>query len=188
MGSSRQRYSPAAMGADAGKKMVVGFNHNIKHKGRTYHVQTEDSGLENPHVITHVFLGGNVVASKRTSYADIVSAENLSRVVRELMEEQHKEMLRDLLDGLYDEGGAAQAAAAQAFQPGQIQADGRTVQLQPGMSVPAPREARLTAGAPASPPRQGAPVPAPFGEELIAERSLDEVILSYLAEDLGGRK
>ncbi len=166
---------------DAGKKMVVGFNHNIKHKGRTYHVQTEDSGLENPHVITHVFLGGNVVASKRTSYADIVRADNLTRVVRELMEEQHKEMLRDLVDGVYDEGGAAQA-----FQPGQIQADGRTVQLQPGMSIPAPREARLTATP--APPARPAPAAAPFGEELIAERSLDEVILSYLAEDLGGRK
>lgn len=176
----------AAMG-DAGKKMVVGFNHNLKHRGRTYHVQTEDSGLENPHVVTHLFVGGNVVASKRTSYADIVRAENLSRVVRELMEEQHKEMLRDLVEGVYDEGGAAQAAAAQAFQPGQIQADGRTVQLQPGMSVPAPREARLTAEAAAPLARQGAAA-APFGEELIAERSLDEVILSYLAEDLGGRK
>lgn len=168
---------------DAGKKMVVGFNHNLKHRGRTYHVQTEDSGLENPHVITHLFLGGNVVASKRTSYADIVRAENLTRVVRELMEAQHKEMLRDLVDGVYDEGGAAQA-----FQPGQIQADGRTVQLQPGMSIPAPREARLTAAALAPPARPATAAAAPFGEELIAERSLDEVILSYLAEDLGGRK
>ncbi len=180
------------MGADASKKMVVGFNHNIKHRGRTYHVQTEDSGLENPHVVTHLFVGGNVVASKRTSYADIVGADNLPRVVRELMEEQHKEMLRNLVDGAYDEGGAAAAATAQAFQPGQIQADGRTVQLQPGMSIPAPREARLTAAAPAQPARRDAAARAaaasPFGEELIAERSLDDVILSYLAEDLGGRK
>jgi len=27
-----------------------------------------------------------------------------------------------------------------------------------------------------------------FGEDLISEKSLDEVILSYLAEDLGDRK
>ena len=32
------------MGVEA-KKMVVGFNHNIKHKGKAYHIQTEDSGL-----------------------------------------------------------------------------------------------------------------------------------------------
>jgi hypothetical protein len=190
MRPSRRRYSPAAMGVDAGKKMVVGFNHNLKHKGRTYHVQTEDSGLENPHVITHLFVGGNVIASKKTSYADIVRAENLPRVVRDLMEEQHKEMLRNLVDGVYDDAGAA-ASKAQAFQPGQIEADGRTVQLQPGMSVPAPRDSRraaATGARPAAPTRAGEGAEAPFGEELIAERSLDEVILSYLAEDLGGRK
>ena len=51
------------------KKMVVGFNHNINYKGRVYHVQTEDSGIGNPHLITHLFVGGNILASKKSSYA-----------------------------------------------------------------------------------------------------------------------
>jgi hypothetical protein len=38
--------APPMAGVEA-KKMVVGFNHNIKHKGKMYHIQTEDSGLEN---------------------------------------------------------------------------------------------------------------------------------------------
>ena len=54
--------------------MVQGFNHNIKHKGKLFHIQTEDSGRENPHIITHVFVGGNILATKKTSYADIVKA------------------------------------------------------------------------------------------------------------------
>jgi hypothetical protein len=177
------------------KKMVVGFNHNIKHRGKMYHIQTEDSGLENPHIITHLFVGGNILASKKTSYADIVGAENLAQVVRELMEEQHKEMLRNLINGVYDDIDAAYAQQAQSFQPGQLAADGRMVQLQPGTAMPAPRPTP-----PPLPPevlaaRQG---PAPvlrndgaetlFGEDLISEKSLDEVILSYLAEDLGDRK
>jgi hypothetical protein len=187
------------------KKMVVGFNHNIKHKGKMYHIQTEDSGLENPHLITHLFVGGNILASKKTSYADLVGADNLPAVVRELMEEQHKEMLRNLINGVYDDVGEAYAAQAKSFQPGEITADGRTVQLQPSMRAetrgglkaatdPAPAAARPL------PPevlaaRQG---PAPvlrndgaetlFGEDLISEKSLDEVILSYLAEDLGDRR
>src|SRR6266511_5576110 len=107
------------MGVEA-KKMVVGFNHNIKHKGKMYHIQTEDSGLENPHIITHLFVGGNILASKKTSYADIVGAENLAQVVRELMEEQHKEMLRNLVNGVYDDVDAALAAQARAYQPGQL--------------------------------------------------------------------
>ena len=184
------------------KKMVVGFNHNIKHKGKMYHIQTEDSGLENPHLITHLFVGGNILASKKTSYADIVGADNLAAVVRELMEEQHKEMLRNLINGVYDDVDEAYAAQAQSFQPGEIKADGRTVQLQPSMRAEARGPARPATPAPARPlppevlaARQE---PAPvlrndgaetlFGEDLISEKSLDEVILSYLAEDLGDRR
>src|SRR5512146_906402 len=143
------------MGVEA-KKMVVGFNHNIKHKGKAYHIQTEDSGLENPHIITHLFVGGNILASKKTSYADIVGAENLAQVVRELMEEQHKEMLRNLINGVYDDVDSAYAQQAQAYQPGQIHADGRKVELKAGVAMPD--------RAPA------APAPAPLPPEVLAAR------------------
>ncbi|HEX9050969.1 MAG TPA: hypothetical protein VF841_10590 [Anaeromyxobacter sp.] len=182
------------MGVEA-KKMVVGFNHNIKHKGKAYHIQTEDSGLENPHIITHLFVGGNILASKKTSYADIVGAENLAQVVRELMEEQHKEMLRNLINGVYDDIDSAYAQQAAAYQPGQIHADGRKVRLQAGVSMAAAAPAPKTLPPEVLEARQQ---PAPvmrndgaetlFGEDLISEKSLDEVILSYLAEDLGDRK
>jgi len=86
----------------ASKKMVVGFNHNIKHKGQVYHVQTEDSGVENPHIITHLFVGGNILASRKTSYAAFLSSKDLEKVVRSLMEEQHKEILRKLVGGAFD--------------------------------------------------------------------------------------
>src|SRR5512134_462771 len=186
------------------KKMVVGFNHNIKHKGKMYHIQTEDSGLDNPHIITHLFVGGNILASKKTSYADIVGAENLAQVVRELMEEQHKEMLRNLINGVYDDIDTAYAQQAAAYQPGQIHSDGRKVRMQTGVAMPGrPAPAVPPAPAPAArtlPPEVLAArqEPAPvlrndgaetlFGEDLISEKSLDEVILSYLAEDLGERK
>jgi hypothetical protein len=183
------------MGVEA-KKMVVGFNHNIKHKGKMYHIQTEDSGLENPHIITHLFVGGNILASKKTSYADIVGAENLAQVVRELMEEQHKEMLRNLINGVYDDIDAAHAQQAQAYQPGQIHADGRRVELKQGVSMPAapskpasdlPPEVLAARQQPA-PTLRNDGAETLFGEDLISEKSLDEVILSYLAEDLGERK
>ena len=49
------------------KKAVTGFNHNIKHKGKLYHVQTEDSGVNNPHIITHLFVGGNIAGEEDKS-------------------------------------------------------------------------------------------------------------------------
>src|SRR5512134_3405505 len=176
------------------KKMVVGFNHNIEHKGKMYHIQTEDSGLENPHIITHLFVGGNILASKKTSYADIVGAENLAQVVRELMEEQHKEMLRNLINGVYDDIDSAYAQQAQAYQPGQIHSDGRRPELKAGVSLPAAAQAKalppevLAARHEPAPTLRNDGAETLFGEDLISEKSLDEVILSYLAEYLGYRK
>lgn len=82
--------------------MVPGFNHNVMHQGQLFHIQTEDRGNKRPEIITHLFIGGNIIESKRTSYADIISADNLLEIVREMMEEQHKNMLRDLKNGVYD--------------------------------------------------------------------------------------
>jgi hypothetical protein len=173
------------------EKAVTGFNHNIKHKGKVYHVQTEDSGVNNPHIITHLFVGGNILASKKTSYADILNAENLAEVVRELMEEQHKEMLRNLINGVYD---SYETVATRHYQPGQLAPDTEPPQAK---APPVAQAAKAPAPPPAVtqlPPEVAAAramkvqpkinevgVETLFGEDLISEKSLDEVILSYLA-------
>jgi hypothetical protein len=110
------------------------------------------------------------------------------------MEEQHKEMLRNLINGVYDDIDAAFATQAQSFQPGQL-SDGRGVQMKHGQGMGAAREVDRSLPPEVLAARQQ---PAPvlrndgaetlFGEDLISEKSLDEVILSYLAEDLGDRK
>ena len=183
------------------EKAVTGFNHNIKHKGKVYHVQTEDSGASNPHIITHLFVGGNILATKKASYTDIVKSENLPELVRDMMEEQHKQMLRNLVNGTYDNVDRS----ATAYQPGELAKE-------------APKAAAAVAPVPVVAPKPVAPLPltmvaappgpkilppevvaarelkeAPrennigvetlFGEDLISEKSLDEVILSYLAGD-----
>jgi len=172
-------------------KAVTGFNHNIKHKGKVYHVQTEDSGVNNPHIITHLFVGGNILASKKTSYADIVTAENLPEVVRELMEEQHKEMLRNLINGVYD--NFENTTAAKHYQPGQLgtaedAAKAKAQQAVPAKKAPAgpaqlPPEIVAARAMPVAPKINEVGVETLFGEDLISEKSLDEVILSYLAGD-----
>lgn len=82
--------------------MVLGFNHNIRYKGELFHVQTEDSGLANPHIITLLYLGGTILCSKKTSYADIIKADQLHLVVESIMKEQHKDMMRRLKSGEFD--------------------------------------------------------------------------------------
>ena len=141
--------------------MLPGYNHNIKYHEEIYHIQTEDSGLGNPHIITLLYKGGNILARRKTSYADIVKNENLSEVVRELMQEQHKQMLRDLKGGLFDKAkGMAAAQVPEAPPPPTAPAEAKTIDID-----------------------RGDDVESPFGGDLISDRSLDEVILSYLAQD-----
>jgi hypothetical protein len=78
----------------------VGFNHNLMHGGHVFHVQTEDSGLPHAHYITHLFIGGNIVASMKTSYAEQADAPDLPQLVRKLMEGQHKAMVKRLVAGV----------------------------------------------------------------------------------------
>jgi hypothetical protein len=82
---------------------LLGFNNNVRHKGKVFHIQTEDSGIKHPHVITHLFAdGGRILKSTKTSYAEHVGSENLAETVRALMKEQHKAMFIALRDGVFD--------------------------------------------------------------------------------------
>jgi hypothetical protein len=194
--------------------MIPGFNHNIKHKGRIYHIQTEDSGPKNPHIITHLFVGGNILASKKTEYTEILGKPDYEKTVRSMMEEQHKQMLRNLVNGVYDQVATGQAyhldgpapmnftatspttaavAGAAAFKGLPSQAKPPPIELQqlpaggipvsgtPPSSKPEPLPPEVAA---AEAEKRAMPAGTIFGEDLISEKSLDEVILSYLAEDL----
>lgn len=187
--------------------MVPGFNHNIKHKGQVFHIQTEDSGVQNPHIITHLFVGGNILASKKTTYAEIVGHDQLENTVKSMMEEQHKQMLRNLINGVYDQ--VETGTAYHLDGPAPLNTDPRVQSPGTGMMAGAVAHAGRPVDVPAVAAQGGVKVqttpainaaaaaaapmiivpdePAQntiFGEDLISEKSLDEVILSYLAEDL----
>lgn len=83
---------------------LVGFNNNVKHKGRIFHVQTEDSGVNRPRITTHLFAdGGRIVKTTRTDYSEYIGRADMTAVVRRLMKEQHKAMFIALRDGQLDE-------------------------------------------------------------------------------------
>lgn len=221
---------------------LVGFNNNVKHRGRTFHVQTEDSGVARPHVVTNLFAdGGRIVSSTRTDYAEHLGRADLAAVVRRLMNEQHKAMFIALRDGQLDEAvertcgpwaepppppraGApvpeAPAPAAEALAPLSPQAAPRAggsladlvlpdlgrahLRAPAAQDRPASRAGTPLLGTPVTPRtartpsgRYSAPRPAAifastaardslFGETPVTHQSLDEVILSYLADDLEG--
>lgn len=149
--------------------MNVGFNHNVMYKGEVFHVQTEDSGIANPHIITLIYREGAIIASRKTSYADIIKVDNLDRVVEELMKEQHKGMLRRLKNGEFDARAFPGRGPAPASPP---VTEARPVPPE----QPAPKTAVASRAAPPPPSQSPAKTPE-------KPSSLDEVILDFLMTD-----
>lgn len=69
--------------------MITGFNTDIKFDGVTYHVQTEDKGLRTPLILSLVYQGGTILASKRSPYEDLLSGEFDEKVLEERLNRQH---------------------------------------------------------------------------------------------------
>jgi hypothetical protein len=82
---------------------LLGYNNNFRHKDHVFHIQTEDSGVKHPHIITHLFCdGGRIVKSVKTSYAEHLGNERMGEIVKEMMKQQHKAMIVALRDGQFD--------------------------------------------------------------------------------------
>jgi hypothetical protein len=207
---------------------LLGFNNNVRYKGRLFHIQTEDSGVRHARITTHLFAdGGRIVQSLRAEYSEHLGLPTCAQTVRLRMKEQHKAMFLALRAGRFDdlvvgifgpfpepeeEAGPASrpptlAVAATATVDGENavnlslppvarpEARAKIPSAWPGPKAQAARtqggRPRPSAPRPArkSAPPQGPALPAKAhgifgGSELPHEKSLDEVILSYLAEDL----
>ena len=89
--------------------MIIGFNTDVKFRGKTYHAQTEDHGQSNPRVETLVYIAGNILDSFRTSYADMLAEGYDEARVVQLMENQHRRVIEQIRAGGYlsDEERAA---------------------------------------------------------------------------------
>ncbi len=94
---------------------LLGYNNNVRHHGKVFHIQTEDSGVQHAHIFTHLFAdGGRIIATKKTSYQQHLGTDRFPAVVKKLMQAQHKAMFIALRDGLFDEdemAGAREFAA-----------------------------------------------------------------------------
>lgn len=85
------------------RRAQIGFNNNIRFRDQVFHVQTEDSGLDHPHITTHLFAdGGRIVKSHKREYAEHANRPDVAEYVRSLMKAQHLEMVLMLRDGRFD--------------------------------------------------------------------------------------
>jgi hypothetical protein len=81
--------------------VITGFNSDVKFRGLVYHVQTEDKGKENPLIESLIYKGGEILASRRLPYAELVRGTDAETAIGRLMEEQHKAMILEVKRGAF---------------------------------------------------------------------------------------
>ena len=83
--------------------MITGYNTDVRHGNRVFHVQTEDKGLANPKIETLIYVGGEILDNYRSSYEDLLATTVISEpIIQERMDEQHRAVIRDIKNGKYD--------------------------------------------------------------------------------------
>src|SRR5215831_6991843 len=132
--------------------VITGYNTDVKHNNRVFHIQTEDKGESTPYVESLVYVGGEILATRKTSYAALLRSGRDDKAVQELMEQQHRTMIA-------------------AIQRGRFDGPDGSLRVPEGMSATEDAEQTATSSETAEPAAS-------------SDRTLDQVILDYLASEL----
>ncbi|HEV7671997.1 MAG TPA: hypothetical protein VGS22_26035 [Thermoanaerobaculia bacterium] len=144
--------------------MITGYNTDVRHNDVVFHVQTEDKGAGNPQIESLVYVSGQVLVSKKASYASLLAEGHGEKAILALMDQQHRTMIAAIRHGKLDDKWAAMSAAR----------GGNT-----SVKVPIVRPPRFDDER-AEETRNG---PIRGDATMAPERSLDQVILEYLTHE-----
>ncbi|NOY85747.1 MAG: hypothetical protein GXP52_00400 [Deltaproteobacteria bacterium] len=143
--------------------MIIGYNTDIKRGGTVYHVQTEDGGEEHPVIVSLVYQGGRILASRKTNYTEILGTEGFLTRLRIMLEDQHRAMIRAVKTGSISASTPPAPSVSAFWSP-------------PPEPPPPDKPADMKSPDTAPGPTRS---PEPF-----REKNLDQVILEYLASEM----
>jgi hypothetical protein len=83
--------------------VITGFNTDVEHEGVTYHVQTEDKGVETPLILSLVYDRGTILASKRVAYDDLLAENFDEKILATRLQKQHKTICAAVRAGRIEE-------------------------------------------------------------------------------------
>jgi len=132
--------------------VITGYNTDVKHNNRVFHIQTEDKGDASPYIESLIYVGGEILATRKTSYAEVIKNGRDDKSVQELMEQQHRTMIA-------------------AIQRGRFDGPNGSLRVPEGMSDGLEEEDETESGGPGQ-------------STSVGDRTLDQVILDYLASEL----
>ena len=152
--------------------MITGYNTDVEHNGVVYHVQTEDKGLRTPVILSLVYTGGAILASKRSPYDDLIASGFEEKALVERLERQHKLI----------------CAAVHAGRIEELKRMGERPPVSPELAVEIPNppikkeEGKAKASAPRTTPATEAPAVVPSERFSITEESEDALTINLLDE------
>lgn len=191
--------------------MITGYNTDVRHVETVVHVQTEDKGRGNPYIESVVYVAGRVVATKRSSYAQLLEGGKGDPEIAALMDHQHRTIVAAIRAGRFDgklqglkapggpAGGAAPVAGGATAEHESADRHAQTLMQTGAVPVDAleasmaasPADFQPLAGLPPlselSPLARGSAIPElpdlPDLEEADEGPTLDQVILDYLSTE-----
>ena len=83
--------------------MITGFNTDVEYGGVTYHIQTEDKGLDTPIILSLVYDRGTILAAKRQPYDDLLEKGFDEKVLIDRLNKQHKTICAAIKKGRIQE-------------------------------------------------------------------------------------
>lgn len=178
----------------AATRMITGYNTDVRHADVAFHVQTEDKGTSNPLIESLVYVGGQVVTARRSSYSELLENGSAEAEVVRLMERQHRTMIAAIKSGRFDQKvlellgprapAALVAAVESAAAPASIAADAPAGEAPAAGTAAAETPAgRATEDVGEATHGGGGPIAAPRPAPGSNEPTLDQVILEYLTAE-----
>lgn len=80
--------------------MQKGFNSDLNIRGKSFHVQTEDWGQQNPFIVSRIFCNGAVLKTIKTPYEVVLRTGHIytQEAIKEALKSQHHQVVDKLVE------------------------------------------------------------------------------------------
>ena len=79
-----------------------GYDTRVDYRGEVYIVQTQDKGPSAQYIESLIYRAGRLLTSKRAFYTAFLDLPDAADRIARMMEEQHKTILGQIVEGRYD--------------------------------------------------------------------------------------
>jgi hypothetical protein len=79
-----------------------GYDTRVDYRGDAYIVQTQDKGRSAQYIESLIYKSGRLLKTKRAFYTALLDLPDAPERIARMMEEQHKTILGQIVEGRYD--------------------------------------------------------------------------------------